>query len=143
VKISEKPGIVVRVVSPAGMSILKLISWNDRDVALRAKDAADFEYLVNSYIKIPEIFNVIYEQGFMEKQGWDQEKASAMRLGFDAGHITSSATREFLEEKFFKDTAQKEQFVRDMQMQNTRSLSVCVEWLDIFQEEFLRTGNVK
>ncbi len=137
VQISEEPDMVIRVVSPAGMSILKLIAWMDRDITLRAKDAIDFEYLIQSYTKIPEIFDAIYDQMFMEKQGWDQEKASAMKLGVDAGHIVSNATRIFLKDEFFNDMVKKEKFARDMQRQNGRSLSLCVEWVNIFEEAFL------
>jgi len=79
VQICEEPEIIIPVASPAGICLLKLIAWLDRDVGLRSKDASDFVYLIKTYSKIPEIFDTLYDQDFMEKQGWDETKASAMK----------------------------------------------------------------
>lgn len=49
VQISEAPDIIIPVVSPAGFALLKLVSWLDREVELRPKDASDFLYTTQSY----------------------------------------------------------------------------------------------
>ena len=121
VQISEDPSIVIPVASPAGLCLLKLVSWLDREVGLRAKDADDFEYLIRSYTKIPEIRDAVYdEEGQMEAQDWVETKASAMKLGQDVREISSSATQDFLKETLFDQPSRKEEFARDMQRQNKK-----------------------
>ena len=138
VQISEDPSIVIPVASPAGLCLLKLVSWLDREVGLRAKDAADFEYLIWSYTKIPEIRDAVYEEGPMEAQDWVETNASAMKLGQDVREISSSATQDFLKETLFDQPSRKEEFARDMQRQNKRDFTQCVELVEIFSEAFLK-----
>ncbi len=138
VQISEDPDIVILIASPAGMCLLKLVSWVDRDVGLRAKDAADVEYVIRSYAAIPEIRDALFEEGQMEAQDWDQRKASAMKLGQDTRKISSSATRDFLKESLFNQPAQKEQFARDIQRQTKQDFTQCVELVETFSKAFLR-----
>ena len=139
VQISKDPSIVIPVASPAGLCLLKLVSWLDREVGLRAKDAADFEYLIRSYTKIPEIRDAVYdEEGQMEAQDWVETKASAMKLGQDAREISSSATRDFLKETLFDQPSRKEEFSRDMQRQNKKDFTQCVELVETFSEAFLK-----
>ena len=139
VQISEDPDIVIPVASPAGMCLLKLVSWLDREMGQRAKDAADIEYLIRSYTKIPEIRDAVYdEEGQMEAQYWVEANASAMKLGQDAREISSSSTRDFLKASFFDRPSKKEEFARDMQRQNKRDLTQGLDLLEIFSEAFLR-----
>ena len=138
VQISEDPDIVIPVASPAGLCLLKLVSWLDREVGLRAKDAADFEYLIWSYTKIPEIRDALFEEGQMEAQDWDQTKASAMKLGQDTSSISSSATRDFLKESLFDRPSKKEEFARDMRRQNKQDFTQCAELVETFSKAFLR-----
>ena len=139
VHISEDPSIVIPVASPAGMCLLKLVSWLDRDVGQRAKDAIDFEYVIRSYTKIPEIRDAVYdEEGQMEAQDWDETNASAMKLGQDAREISSSATRDFLKESLFDRPSKKEELARDMRRQNKQDFTQCAELFEIFSEAFLK-----
>ena len=136
VQISEDPDIVIPVASPAGLCLLKLVSWSDGEVGPRARDAADFEYLIRSYTKIPEIYDALSEEGQMEAQDWDQTKASAMKLGQDTCKISSSATRDFLKESLFNQPDRVEQFARDIQRQNKKDLAECMELFEIFSQAF-------
>ncbi len=137
VQISEAPNIIIPVASPAGICLLKLVSWLDREIELRAKDAADFSYLIQSYSKIPEIFDALYKEGYMEAQEWDECKASAMRLAKDVAVIASLETIEFLNEELFNRPAKTEQFVRDMHGHGGKGLEQCVGWFETFAEAFL------
>ena len=143
VQISEDPGLVIPVASPAGLCLLKLVSWLDRDVGPRAKDAADVEYLIRSYTKIPAIYDAIYQEGQMEAQEWDAPNASAMKLAQDAREISSSATQHFLKESFFDQPSRKEEFARDMHRQNRRDFTQCVRLVEIFSETFSRRASPK
>lgn len=137
VQICEEPDIVVPVASPAGMCLLKLVSWLDREVELRAKDATDFSYLIQTYSKIPEISDALYKEGYMEAQRWDESKASAMKLGKDVAVIASPETKEFLKDELFSNLDRTEQFTRDMQELDGMSLARFVERFDTFARAFL------
>lgn len=136
VQISEAPNIVIPVASPAGNCLLKLVSWLDREFQLRGKDAIDTGYLIQSYSKIPEIFNALYEEGYMEAQEWDVNKASAMKLGKDVAVIASLETMEFLNEELFNSIDKSEQFVRDMHGNGGTGLEECAGWFATFAEAF-------
>ena len=133
VRISKDPEIVVKVASPAGMSVLKLISWLDRDSNKRKKDAADLRYLIKTYTNIPEILNAIYEEGQIEEQDFDIEKASAMKLGLDAARIASQETKEFLRKTLFDDEQKFEVLIREMAESSHSSLEECRDWIAIFK----------
>lgn len=136
VQIDNDPEIVIPVASPAGVSILKMVSWTERE-EFKGKDASDFQYLMRSYTKIPKINDSIYQEGQMEAQEWDEGKASAMKLGQDAGTIVLPETREFLMHELFDQAAKVEQFVRDMERNSNSDLDECSNWLAIFSEAFL------
>jgi len=121
VQISENPEIIIPVASPVGICLLKLIAWLDRDFDLRPKDASDFTYIVETYSKIPEIFDALYEQDYMEIQGWDETKASAMKLGKDVSDIASIDTKTFLKIELFISEVKVEQFVRGMEKNTHKS----------------------
>lgn len=134
VQISDNPYMTISVASPAGVAILKLVAWVEREVEVKPKDAMDLGYLIESYTKIPEILAAVYEEGCMEAQDWDETKASAMKLGRDAGVIALPPTKTFLKDRLFNQAPKVEQFIR--QMQGNR-LSDSAELLDIFTEAFL------
>ncbi|MBE0494115.1 MAG: nucleotidyl transferase AbiEii/AbiGii toxin family protein [Thiomicrospira sp.] len=105
---------VMKVVSPPAMSVLKLISWLEREPTIRRKDAQDLRYLMNTYSKIPQIFDRIYEQGFMEAQDWDEDKASAMILGADANALIKPNTHEFLSSNLITKPDKLDLLLREM-----------------------------
>ena len=137
VKINETPDIIIPVASPAGISILKLIAWLERGADLKGKDAIDFGYLIQTYIKIPEIHRAIYDDGFAEEQGWDEVKASAMKLGQDVASIISVETKDILEMQLFNLPEKKEQFARDMQKGTYTDLAQCFDLISIFANELV------
>jgi predicted nucleotidyltransferase len=137
VQISENPETIIPVASPVGICLLKLVAWLDRKVELRAKDATDFVYIIESYRKIPEIYEALFDQGYMEAQEWDDTKASAMKLGQDVSEIASKGTKEFLQAELFKQEKKSDQLVRDMEKNTHKSLSQCAELFSIFADAFL------
>ena len=70
----------------------------------------------------------------MEAQDWDETRASAMKLGRDAGVIALPPTKTFLKDQLFNQAPKVEQFVRQMQ---SNRLSDSAELLDIFTAAFL------
>ncbi|HOY24701.1 MAG TPA: nucleotidyl transferase AbiEii/AbiGii toxin family protein [Cellvibrio sp.] len=93
VRLRCAPVLDVPVASPEGMAILKLISWTDRDPAMRGRDAKDIAYLLTTYENIPAISDQLYrETTLMELYGWDITLASAHQLGINVKHITLPQT---------------------------------------------------
>ncbi|MDO8863653.1 hypothetical protein Q6D67_18325 [Haliea sp. E1-2-M8] len=137
IQISDNPDMTIPVASPAGVAILKLVAWVEREVEVKPKDAMYMGYLIESYTKILEIFAAIYEEGCMEAQDWDETKASAMKLGRDASVIALPPTKNLLKDQLFNQPQKVEQFVRQMQRSGRNSLSDAAELLDIFTVAFL------
>jgi predicted nucleotidyltransferase len=116
VVISEEPVVQVPVVSPAGMSILKLIAWTDRESFIRKKDATDFLYLLNEYEIIPSVQDEIYADDLLlDKYGGDLELSASYILGRHAGAITKQNTYKFLDKLFNEKISSKtlDRFISD------------------------------
>jgi predicted nucleotidyltransferase len=88
VLIQQDPLIQIPVASPQGLTLLKLIAWDDRDHALRPKDAKDLAYLLGSYQSVETVMDRIYEiDGLMDQYDWDIDQGSAHLLGIDTSKI--------------------------------------------------------
>ncbi len=110
--ISEDPNTVVSVVSPAGMSILKIIAWTDRDANKRKKDATDFLYLLSEYEKIPSVKEGVYNnEKLLEKYNGDIVLAASYLLGRHARNISEENTFEFIRD-FFEDKLESKKLDR-------------------------------
>jgi predicted nucleotidyltransferase len=93
IRIQSDPEIRIRVATPIGMVLLKLIAWNDRPQDKRRKDALDLQHLLSSYPRIPEVNDAIYsETGLGERHDWDIELMSAELLGQRARQIAEQQT---------------------------------------------------
>lgn len=114
VQIQEEPSLVLHVASPVGMVLLKLISWLDRPVEIRAKDASDLHYLIHSYAKIPLVQEQLYEQGQMEAQNWDMELAAAMKLGQEMTRLLEPETQEYLLKHYLRTATAREKLAAEM-----------------------------
>ena len=96
VRVQEEPEpLDIPVASPAGMAVLKLIAWTDREVNLRGKDATDLAYLLRTYETIPEVRDTLYgeESKIMEACEWDLSIAASHLLGRHAAEISGGQTR--------------------------------------------------
>lgn len=95
--IQADPKIQIPVVMPAGLSLLKIICWTDRDADLKNKDAKDLLYLLKSYEDIPEIRDSLHDYPELgELFDWDMTLGSAFKLGIDAAAVSSEQTKEYL-----------------------------------------------
>jgi len=135
-QVSETTDTIIPVASPAGICLLKLISWLGREIGQRTKDATDFRYLIENYGKIPEIHDALYEDGHMQNHEWDEFKASSMKLGEDIVQIASSDTISFLKNELLCDNDKTEQFIREMQRDSVTSIKECGNWFAIVARTF-------
>jgi len=77
VLIQQEPLIQIPVASPQGLALLKIIAWDDRDRDLRAKDAIDLAYLLESYQSVEQVVDRLYEtDGLMERYDWDVDQGN-------------------------------------------------------------------
>lgn len=97
VLISENPEIKCRVATPAGLMILKLISWTDRANELRVKDAGDIRYLLTTYPQIEAVQDEVYSdvnESTLQKYGWNPDLTACCLLGEECRRISSAQTAE-------------------------------------------------
>ncbi|ELJ8507245.1 nucleotidyl transferase AbiEii/AbiGii toxin family protein [Vibrio cholerae] len=95
VLVQDDPELVLPVCAPAGIALLKLIAWLDRESDKRKKDA-------------------LYDDGFMEAQEYDELRASACKLGADIAAIASGPAKTFLQDELFKKEALMDVLSREM-----------------------------
>lgn len=93
VKLSSNPELVVKVVSLAGLALLKLISWDDNPER-RSKDAPDLFLIIRSYLDAGNLER-LFDEGLdiVEEDDYDYDLASARFLGRDIGSISSPDTK--------------------------------------------------
>lgn len=100
--------LTLKIVSPVGLALLKLFSWNDR---FENKDASDFWLIVKNYLNIADNQERIYNEysDWLEEEDYDFEIAGAKLLGIDIAEISSEAL-EIQILKFFENQKRLEKF---------------------------------
>ena len=97
VMVQENPNVIVPVVMPAGLVLLKLVAWTDRDVQSRKRDAHDIFHVMKHHESMPGVRDRSYDNTtIMEKYGWDTRLTGAHLLGIDAAEIALPQTREYV-----------------------------------------------
>ena len=88
------PVLDVKVPTIPGMTIMKLISWNDRYPA-RPKDAEDLLFLMDNYAEAGNL-DRLYEDEveLLQAEGFDQALAGIRLLGRDLAAVTTDETGE-------------------------------------------------
>jgi len=136
VTITDNPLLEIKVASPAGMLLLKLISWLERAPGIRGKDAMDIYYLTQHYSKIPEIADSLYADGFMDAQEYDEHKASTMKLASDACMIAETETLSFINGQLFGDDAKLDNLALDVSRSVRVNYSEAQELLTLVNRQF-------
>jgi len=100
VRIRAEPELVLRVASPCGLVLLKLIAWNDRKPV--NKDAIDLGLLIRSYLQIGNDKRRndkrLFEEhaDLLDVNDFDFELAGAHLLGRDLARICSDKTHKLV-----------------------------------------------
>ena len=92
--VSNNPALVVKVASPIGLVILKLLAWNDRKHETR--DAIDLGYLVRDYLDLDNRERLFHEHPDLVQDDFDYQIAGAQLLGRDLVQACDKKTRELL-----------------------------------------------
>lgn len=93
VKLSSNPELIVKVVSLAGLALLKLISWDDNPER-QNRDASDLLFIMKHYLDAGNLER-LFDEGIdmVEDDNYDYVLASARFLGRDIGTISSPSTK--------------------------------------------------
>lgn len=93
VLVRANPDLVVKVVSLAGLAVLKLIAWKD-GIERRGKDAADLYTIITNYIEAGNVDRFFEEEGdILKEENSDYDRASAHLLGREMAKIAASKTK--------------------------------------------------
>lgn len=96
------PGFTQKVVSIAGLAILKIVAWSDRGRA-DPKDAQDLAFIMDSYA-VAGNFDRVYEvEGVIEAGAYDPDIAGVYLLGLDIRQVTSTNTLDVLRQIIERD----------------------------------------
>ena len=103
IQLADSPELVARVVSLAGLAILKLISWDD-STERRRKDASDLCCIIQNYLDAGNLERLFVDApDIVETDDYEHEHASARLLGRDMANIayreTKAALTKILEEE--------------------------------------------
>jgi predicted nucleotidyltransferase len=104
IKLSSNPELIVKMVSLAGLALLKLISWDDNPER-RSKDAPDLFLIMRHYLDAGNL-DRLFDEGsdIIEEDSYDYDLASARFLGRDIINISSPATKAKLIEILERET---------------------------------------
>jgi len=93
VKASTNPELLVKVVSLAGLAIMKIVSWDDSSER-RGKDAADLFIIIRNYIAAGNMDRFFEEEGdILSEEDFDYDLSSARFLGREIGRVANPATK--------------------------------------------------
>lgn len=111
VRLRSDPDLDVRIPTPAGMAIMKLISWHEK-YPERKKDAIDLLFLMKEYINAGNDDRLHAEDSdIVAMEDFDYDMASPRLLGRDmsriAGTETLLAIRQILDEETSEDSSHR------------------------------------
>lgn len=122
VRMSREPALDVPVVSLPGLILLKLIAWGDRPRDNRAKDAQDFRYVIQSFLKIPDDVSGIWEDAYyLERFDGDIDRVAAAILGRQTREIADERSADIVTELLTGE--QSDAFTIDMDARYASSRS--------------------
>lgn len=96
------PGFIQKVVSIAGLAILKTVAWSDRGRD-NPKDAQDLVFIMDSYAAAGNLDRIYEVDGVIEAGDYDPDIAGVYLLGLDMRRVASEKTREVLKQIIERD----------------------------------------
>ncbi len=142
VTLRSDPLVQIKVVTIAGLALMKLISWKDK-YPDRAKDASDLAIIIKYYANAGNLERIIDElPEFVESENFDLITAGAQLLGRDMFSIASEKSREIVLSilKYETDGRGQQRLIGDMM--KTRTLPAndyanMMEWLAEIKKAFV------
>lgn len=101
VDLGSQESLHIPVATPVGLVILKLVSWAERSVQDRVKDAQDILFLLSSYDKVPSAQEEFFgDEELIDKSGGDLTLGAAEILGRHVGQTVAPETSSYLTQLF-------------------------------------------
>jgi predicted nucleotidyltransferase len=92
VRLGDAPILDVKLPTIPGMTLMKLIAWNDQYPG-RPKDAEDLLFLMENYAEAGNLDRLYGpESDLLQEEGYDQALAGIRLLGRDMGAMAAAAT---------------------------------------------------
>lgn len=94
IKLSDNPLLEIEVVDIPALTMLKIISFSDRDTSSDSKDAQDLAHIFDNYLDADNL-DRLYEDShkdILEDAGFDYDIASARLVGRDISKIATTNT---------------------------------------------------
>src|SRR6267143_949776 len=116
VRLKKNPDLDIKVCTPPGLAILKLMAWHEK-YPERSKDAKDILFLMENYIDAGNDSRLHdQDKDLMESRDFDYGLASPRLLGRDMAKIASAETRTHLNDILTKenDIASENRLAIDM-----------------------------
>lgn len=95
-------GFIQKVVSIAGLAILKIVAWSDRGRE-NPKDAQDLVFIMDSYTVAGNSDRVYEVEGVIEAGDYDPDSAGVYLLGLDIRRVASENTLVVLKQIIERD----------------------------------------
>jgi len=105
VRLQTNPDLEVRFASPAGLALMKIISWQTGNPERKPKDAYDLNFIIKYYSEAgneDRLYNEYPE--VLEKYEFDNYLAGAYLLGLDISNISKSDTLKMVLEILNRET---------------------------------------
>ncbi|GEM_PF-72351 len=107
VRVREDPRLNIRFASPAGLTLMKIISWSDRRAD---KDAQDIALLIRNYADAGNIERLYDEGDLLETEEFDLEHAGARLLGRDIAKISTPESTKSVLEILARETGEQKRY---------------------------------
>jgi predicted nucleotidyltransferase len=112
VRLRVDPPLDIRVATPAGLALLKIIAWGDRR---SDKDARDLAHIVTAYLDAGNLDRLMEDHSDL-LGNFDYVRAGARLLGRDIGHIAEADTKERIAAILEAQTADRSHYELVQQM---------------------------
>ena len=141
VLLTREPTLSVKVASPAGILLLKLIAWTERGREYQGKDAIDIYYVIKHYGKIPDVFEALYEREYMDLQNYDDMKASAMMLADEVAAIALDDTLNYIRQTLLNNERVLERLKTDITKFTRAGFEEAETLIEIIKEQLNEEKN--
>ena len=110
VRVRADPPLDIRVASPVGLAIMKMIAWADRPNE-RKKDAQDLAHITEKYLDIGNYERLLEDHmDLVEVEDFDYARAGARLLGRDIATIGKPGTVKKIKDILAGETAENSQY---------------------------------
>jgi predicted nucleotidyltransferase len=117
VRLSTTPLVEVKVASPVGWALLKIISWYDRPSPECQKDAIDLALIMHKFFETFDLEGLYENEGdLIEEEGFELELVGARLLGRQIQSLAKQQSLTTIREILSQETGEQEsyQLILDM-----------------------------